>query len=530
MSRKVLLTSAFKPFGVDNMYSRRESKIELYHNQLTKAQGVYSMRAFMNTYGLHAIANNIDTPATVLDFPTLERFKDEVKKGYDVIGIGSIAPNFQKVKRMVEEAREISPRSKIVIGGFCATIPDIEKMLGVDHVCVGEGISFMRDLLGEPPDFMFKNPDVFAESREILGVPIRGVRNPHIIVGLGCSYGCDFCCPSHFFGRKHIRFYKSGERLFEEMVRVERVFKSNMICFIGDDNFLLDLKRAEQLRQKVVESGRIFNLMIFGSANLALKFGPEKLAEMGVGVIWIGRESRFSDYGKNREIDMPALVADLRRHGIKTILSSILLLDEHNRENIMEDVDDHLQARPAFSQFSHFSPGPGTPLYDRLDEEKRILTAVPFEEWHAFKQPWFIHPEFDLLTAENIQEEAYQRDFHELGPSLLRFIEADLEGWKHLKESDKPHLRKRADWLASNMWKYRAVLFGMEHLVPTEKMRDMVRKTRSDIEAHFGRTTALERFLGAGFLIFGKARELRTSLWGDALQPPTRVVHYNGNK
>jgi len=66
--------------------------------------------------------------------------------------------------------------------------------------------------------------------------------------------------------------------------------------------------------------------------------------------------------------------------------------------------------------------------------------------------------------------------------------------------------------------------------VPTEKMRDMVRKTRSDIEAHFGRTTALERFLGAGFLIFGKARELRTSLWGDALQPPTRVVHYNGNK
>ena len=116
---RVLLSSVFKPFGVDGLYSRRDSKIELYHNQLTKYQGVFSLRSNMLSYGLHVIANNIEAEATVLEFPTLERFKKEVKKEYDYVGIGSIAPNFEKVKRMAQEVREISPGSKIVIGGFC---------------------------------------------------------------------------------------------------------------------------------------------------------------------------------------------------------------------------------------------------------------------------------------------------------------------------------------------------------------------------------------------------------------------------
>jgi hypothetical protein len=239
-------------------------------------------------------------------------------------------------------------------------------------------------------------------------------------VGLGCSYGCDFCSPSHFFGRRHIKFYTRGRDLFEEMLRVEQRFRSNRICFIGDDNFLIDLKRAEELRRCVVESGRVYDILIFGTADQAVEFGPERLAEMGVGTIWIGREGKFSDYRKNKNVNMAGLVAELRHYGIKTILSSILLLDQHTRDNIGEDIGDHLACRPAFSQFAFYSPLPGTPLYERMSRENRILTAIPYEEWHAFKQPWFVHPEFNLDEAERVQERAYQRDFEELGPSILR--------------------------------------------------------------------------------------------------------------
>ena len=81
---------------------------------------------------------------------------------------------------------------------------------------------------------------------------------------------------------------------------------------------------------------------LFASADKVIEFGPEKLAESGVGIVWIGREGLFSDYEKNRGADIAGLVAELRKYGIKTILSSILLLEEHTKENIQKDIDDPL--------------------------------------------------------------------------------------------------------------------------------------------------------------------------------------------
>ncbi|MDY6824441.1 MAG: hypothetical protein SWH68_11695 [Thermodesulfobacteriota bacterium] len=528
MKKRVLLSSVYKPFGVDRIDARRESKIELYHNQLTQHQGIYSMRSFMNSFGLHAIANNLDTPATVLDFPTLKRFEKEVAMGYDIIGIGAILPNFQKVKVMVEAARRISPGSTIVLGGFCASVPDIKKIMDVDYVCVGEGIGFMRKLLGQPESFEFRNPDVYHQDREILGVPIRFIRYPHIVVGLGCSYGCDFCSPSHFFGRRHLRFFCTGEALFKEMERVCKWFRTDTVSFIGDDNFLLDMNRAEALRRCVVKSGENYRIFLFGSADKVAAFGAERLAEMGVNIIWIGRESRFSDYKKNEGVDIKALVAQLRFCGIKVILSSILLTDTHTRRNIMTDIDDHLACEPAFSQFAFLSPAPGTPLFENMADAGRVLTAIPFEEWHAFKQPWFVHPEFNLTQAESIQKEAYKRDFRELGPSLMRYIAVEFEGWQNMKDASNPNLARRAEYFAGEMRKYKILLLAMKRLARHKSLQQQTGDLLSEIETAFGPSSAFEKTAAAGIHAFGRFREMRTRLAGDALQPPTRLVHYKG--
>src|SRR4030042_6174621 len=100
---RILLTSVFKPFGVDNAFSRRDSKIELFHNQITKYQGPFSIRTHFNTFGLHAIANNLDqTPVTVLDYPTRRRFQQELAQGYDLVGIGSDLTNIPKGEEHAE--------------------------------------------------------------------------------------------------------------------------------------------------------------------------------------------------------------------------------------------------------------------------------------------------------------------------------------------------------------------------------------------------------------------------------------------
>jgi radical SAM superfamily enzyme YgiQ (UPF0313 family) len=528
---RILLTSVFKPFGKDDAFSRRESKIELFHNQLTKYQGPFSIRTHFNSFGLHAIANNLDdTPVTLLDFPTRERFRQEVAKGYDFVGIGSIMPNFQKVKAMAEDARRISPSSRIILGGFCASVENIKQVIPLDHVCVGEGISFMRELLGLAPEFEFRQPEVFSETREILGVPILwGDYHPYLVVGLGCSYGCEFCCPSHFFGQKHLKFMKTGRQIFTQLERLAKRFHADTFCFIGDDNYLIDRRRNQELHDLIVKSGHQWNIFIFASANLVAEWDPAELSEMGICNIWIGRESKFADYSKNRQVDMVGLVDNLRRHGIKVILSTILLMEFHTKENIQEDIAEHLRCRPAFSQFSLYAPCPGTPLYDKLKEENRLLLDIPYEDWHDFKQPWFIHPHFTLWEAEKVQEEAYLRDYYELGPGLVRFIRDDFEGYQNLKRSTLPRLQARARFLARNMGRYRAILLGSEPLVPKPEMREAIRELRRQIELEFGSASLLEHLEGWGLSQFGRVRQLRTRLLGDDIQPRTRLTRYPAN-
>ncbi len=526
---RILLTSVFKPFGVDNLYSRRDSKIELFHSQITKYQGLFSIRTHFNSFGLHAIANNIDAPAVVLDFPTRSRFRREVAKGYDYVGIGSITANFQKVKRMVADIRELSPHTKIVIGGFCATIPNLQEILGVDYLCVGEGISFMRELLGESPEFTFRQPDTFSETRQVLGVPVFwGDYHPYIIVGLGCPYGCDFCAPSHFFGRKYIRFLKTGDEIYREMERLGGKFNSNVFTLIGDDNFLVDKKRARELHDVIVKNEKQYDIFIFASADLVAQWDPAELAEMGICNIWIGRESNLAKYDKNRSLDINNLVAELRRHGIKVILSSILLLDEHTKENVWQDITDHLAAKPAFSQFTFYSPLPGTPLWERMLEEGRLISGMAFEEMHALKQPWFVHPHFSLEEAEKLQSDAYLRDFHELGPGIARFIDVDLEGYINFKNSPRKSLRRRAEFLAAKMSRTRSktILLASEWLAPTPEIAERVREVRLRMESEFGRCTLVEKAEAAGLYMFGKKQELRMKYFGDSLQPKTRLTRY----
>ncbi len=528
--KKVLLSSVFKPFGVDNLYSRQDSRIELFHNQLTKYQGVFSIRTHFLTYGLHTIANNLDNPVTVLEFPSIERFRREVKKGYDYVGIGSIAPNFEKVRRMVHEVRRLSPQSKIILGGFCATIDNIRERLDVDYVCHGEGISFMRELLGQPVEFTFRNPPMFHEVREILGVPLMGIKAPHIPVGLGCPYGCDFCNPSHFFGKKHIAYFKTGRELYEEMVRLSKRYWTDVVSFIGDDNFLANLQRARELRDAIVEGGQNFRIFLFGTADCVERFGVEALAEMGASQIWIGRESSITPYAKNRGVDMPDLVRCLQAHGIKVILSTILLLDEHTKDNINDDISAHIACRPDFSQFSFLSPVSGTPLNDRLKSEGRLLGGIAFEEMHAFKQPWHTHPHFTLEEAERVQEQAYLRDYHELGPSLTRWFDTDIGAYVNMKNSENPVLQRRAAAMRGTLLKARILLRATEMLAPTPFMREQARDVRGRIEAEFGRLGLVGEAVAQGLRISGRLREWRTARFGDAIQPYTRVYHYDARR
>jgi len=121
---KVLLSSAFGPFAQDDEYgSRTINPMELYQNQVTRVQGGFSLRMFHRSFGLMLIQTNINAPCTLLDFPSLARFAQELKQNYyDIIGISAITPNVGKVKKMCELIRQYQPHAAIVIGGHISNM------------------------------------------------------------------------------------------------------------------------------------------------------------------------------------------------------------------------------------------------------------------------------------------------------------------------------------------------------------------------------------------------------------------------
>src|SRR5512145_539862 len=179
---RVLLTSVFKPFARDDEFgSRAINPVELYHNQVTREQGPFSLRMFHRSWGLMFIQQNISAPCTLLDFPTRERFVHELTTNeYDIVGISSIVVNVGKVREMCRLVRRHSPRSTIVVGGHVTSAPRVEQLIDADHIVRGEGVSWMRGFLDDDRERPLVHPLIPSSfGFRVMGLPSpRGGGSP----------------------------------------------------------------------------------------------------------------------------------------------------------------------------------------------------------------------------------------------------------------------------------------------------------------------------------------------------------------
>ncbi len=374
---RVLLSSVFKPFAVDDEFGSREiNPIELYHNQVTREQGPFSLRMFHRTWGLMFLQHNVSAPCTVLDFPTRERFVREITtQQYDIIGISAIVVNVGKVREMCRLAREHSPSSTIVVGGHVAAIDNLDELVDADHIVRGEGVRWLRSFLGEDPDLPIRHPVIPSSfGFRTLGLNTEGGRSATIVPSVGCPMGCNFCTTSAFFGGKgkFTTFYESGEELYNVMCEAERTLKVSSF-FMMDENFLLYKKRALELLECMKRGGKVWSMYVFSSANAIRKYQISQLVELGVDWIWLGLESSASAYEKLNGADTLALTRDLQSHGICVLGSSIIGLEHHTPENIHLDIDRAVAHDAVFHQFMLYTPMPGTPLHETVASEGRLL-------------------------------------------------------------------------------------------------------------------------------------------------------------
>jgi hypothetical protein len=237
MDKRILLTSVFGPYGVDDAWGRKENIMELFHNQVTKAQGMASMRVHHRSFGLYFLAENVQCPVQVLDFPSRRAFIRLLKREpFDAVGISFITPNFVKAQEMARLVRELQPKAEIILGGHGAAIEGVERLIPCDHVVKGEGIRWLRSYLGEDPQRPLVHPAIpSSDHHRVFGIPYSG-KGGVLVPGVGCVNGCRFCATSHFFGKTYTPFFATGAELFRLACRISEDLGVGDF-FIMDENF-----------------------------------------------------------------------------------------------------------------------------------------------------------------------------------------------------------------------------------------------------------------------------------------------------
>jgi radical SAM superfamily enzyme YgiQ (UPF0313 family) len=526
----------FGPYAQDDEFgSRAINPMELYHNQVTKAQGAFSIRRFHRSWGILMIQENITAPCTVMDFPTREEFARELRAHrYDVVGISSIIVNVGKVREMCRMVRGISPDSTIVVGGHVAAIPGIEDMIDADHIVKGDGIAWMREYLGEDSSAPIRHPALDSGfDLRIMGVriPDRADASATIIASMGCPLGCNFCTTSAFFGGKGkmLNLYSTGAELFRVMAEAEKSRRVKSF-FIMDENFLLQKRRAMELLALMRAERKSWTLHIFSSANAIAMYSHEELVELGISSIWIGLESPKAGYAKLAGSDTMRLAAELRAHGIVLLGSTILGLEHHTPENLAEEIEHAVAHDTDLHQFMLYTPVPGTPLYREMQGQGRLLN-VDVADIHGQDAFNFKHAAISKEESRTFLAWAFRRDFERNGPSLFRICRTTFAGWKRHKDHRNPRVRERFR-RESRMLRhaYPASLWAMERRLANPEMAARIRALRKELEREFGIVASLASRLLGPVLSWTSWREERRSPEGKSYNPAMILNRKNWGK
>ncbi|MDP3921184.1 MAG: cobalamin-dependent protein [Candidatus Omnitrophota bacterium] len=531
---RILLSSVFGPYAQDDAYgSRAINPMELYHNQVTRTQGPFSLRMFHRSWGLMLIQCNINPPCTLLDFPTLDRFKDEIRNvPYDIIGISSIMPNLGKVQEMCRLIRKYQPKATIVVGGHIANMTAIDERIDADHIARGDGVRWFREFLGEDTSQPIRHPFILSglETRT-MGLNVRrkkGEVAATLIPSVGCPMGCNFCATSAMFGGKgkFVNFYETGDELFNVMCGLEKELEVRSF-FVMDENFLLHRKRALRVLELMEEHGKSWSLYIFSSARVLQSYTIEQLVGLGISWVWMGLEGKESQYKKLSGINTFDLVRFYHAHGIRLLGSSIIGLENHTPENIKEVIEYAVAHDTDFHQFMLYTPIPGTPLHAEHTADKTILDweKDEFDEADIHGQLKFNykHPHIKNGEESKFIVDAFSRDFEVNGPSVLRIARTTLAGWKRYKNHPNKRIQARFAYEGHELpVKYAGALWAARKWFKRNpKLVARINTVLIDIKKEFGLKARLATPI-VGRVILAKLRkEDRRLRQGLTYEPPT---------
>lgn len=342
----------------------------------------------------------------------------------DLVGITAFTAS---VNRGYEIAAEYRRRGvPVIMGGIHASMCPDEALRYVDAVVIGEAESVWPKVIVDHEQGRLQRRYQGEWTNLINSVQPRrnlfhpGYRFASVQTSRGCPLNCSFCSVTAFNGQRFRR--RSIEEVLDELETIPQ----KMIFFV-DDNIV------GYSREACEEALALFRGMVerkidkWWFCQASINFGDDEdllewAAQAGCKMVFLGLESDEVEsleevhkrlnvrYGIDSYADT---FRRIQRAGIAVLGAFIFGMDHDTPNSLINRAEYMIRSGIDVMQLTYLTPLPGTPLFNQIQEEDRLLYSNYPEDWQHYDmteivfKPKRIDLSIIINTINGIQQRMY---------------------------------------------------------------------------------------------------------------------------
>ncbi len=353
-----------------------------------------------------------------------ENFEDiDYSNEYDLVGISCFTLFAPQVYEIADKYRKLGV--PVVLGGYHPSALPEEAKQHADSVVIGEAeITFPKllddlekgclqpfyktDELVKPENIHPLRRDLFKSNQLSDGIRITR----------GCPNKCEFCSITHFF--KHSYRKRPLENVMKELKSLP-----DRLITIHDANITSDLEYSKEFFRTMIQENIHKKWLGNGNINLIAKDEEFlKLAKESGCICWTtGFESISQDSlnsvkkSSNKVSEYGSWIKKIKEHGM-AINGLFIFGFDHDYPDIFDKTLKALdQWKVDAGEFNILTPLPGTPVFDKMDAEGRILT----KDWSKYTQTQTVFQPKNMTVDElNNGLKKVVKEFHSPNNTIKR--------------------------------------------------------------------------------------------------------------
>jgi radical SAM superfamily enzyme YgiQ (UPF0313 family) len=305
----------------------------------------------------------------------------------------------------------------IVMGGIHASMCTEEALQFVNTVVSGEAEAVWPQVIR---DFDLGQMQQVYQSEHIdiknALCPRRDLFHPDYMfasvqTSRGCPMDCEFCSVTAFNGRRYRR--RPPSQVLAELESIPQ-----KLLFIVDDNIIGYGKESQDQALEIFKAmaERKLNKWWFCQASINFADNEDVLywaAKAGCKMVFLGLEAEKLDTltEVNKQLNIKrgvdsydAIIRRIQKAGIAVLGAFIFGMDSDTPEKLCQRAEYMIHSGIDVMQTTVLTPLPGTRLFEKYQQEKRLLYADFPKDWSRYDMTKVVHRP-GSIDAETLEQE-----------------------------------------------------------------------------------------------------------------------------